>query len=154
MKAFFQSGHWFGTVPFQRENRELSPELLHPSSVSSSETCRRSSAKPWLKVTCREYSKAMSKVSLGLTVVRKSSIRAALLLSAYSPALEQTLCKRRASAEGDERASQWELFSLLAASYSFNVSVIFFNFVNGRSAASEPYFALCSHSLYFLSPPW
>lgn len=56
-----------------------------------------------LQVTCREYSKAMSEVSLGLTAVRKSCIKAAQLLSASSPTPEQTLCKHEALAEGDER---------------------------------------------------
>ena len=44
-----------------------------------------------LLATCREYSKAKSGVSLGLTVVRKSFIQAALLLSVYCPALKQML---------------------------------------------------------------
>lgn len=95
----------------------------------------------------------MSKVSLGLPVVRKSCIKAALLLPAYSPMLVQMLGKCKALAEG-EGVSVGTLLHLLAASHSLNASVIFLNFVNGRSAASKLYFALCSHSLYFLSPPW
>lgn len=41
------------------------------------------------------------------------------------------------------------LLPLLAASHSLNASVIFFNFVNGRSAASELYFAP-THFISFL----
>lgn len=106
-----------------------------------------------LQVTCREYSKAVSEVSFGLTVVRKSYIKTALICSAYSPTLEQTQGFGRRGWE--ERASQWELFfPYLLQAFNFNECVIFFNFISGRSAACEPYFALCSHSLNFLSPPW
>lgn len=86
--------------------------------------------------------------------MRKSCTEAALLLSAV-PSHWSRHCVNKALLEGLRRegVSVGAFLPLLPASSSFNASGIFFNFVDGRSAASKPYFALCSCSLNLLSPP-